>query len=84
MIHDICQGETEIGHEAFRKFMEFCFDVCNEKARDILIIVSENGRHAAVKLVIDGVYLKSVTGYPSAKNQKYTLPIYAFLKLRMI
>jgi steroid delta-isomerase-like uncharacterized protein len=82
VIHDICQGETEIGREAFRKFMEFCFDACKENARNIIILCSEDGKYAAAKLVIDGVYLKDVANYPLAKNQKYTLPVHAFFEIK--
>ena len=82
VIHDICQGETEIGRDAFRKFMERCFDVCKENARDIVIIAGEEGKYAAAKLVIDGVYLKGAANCPPAKNQKYTIPVYAFFEVK--
>jgi steroid delta-isomerase-like uncharacterized protein len=82
VVHDICQGTTEVGREAFRKFMEFCFEACNETARDIVIITSEEGKYAAAKLIVDGVYLKDVANYPPAHNQKYTLPVHAFFEIK--
>jgi steroid delta-isomerase-like uncharacterized protein len=81
VIHDICQGATEIGKDAFRRFMEFCFDVCKETARDIVIITSEEGKYAAAKLTIDGVYLKDIANYPPARAQTYTLPVHAFFEI---
>lgn len=82
VIHDICQGSTEIGKDAFQKFMEFCFDVCKENARDIIIIASDDGRYAASKLMIDGIYLKDIANYPVANNQKYSLPVHAFFEIK--
>lgn len=34
VIHDTFLGETEIGIEAFRKYMEVCFDCVKETVRD--------------------------------------------------
>ncbi|MEI7493412.1 MAG: nuclear transport factor 2 family protein [Alphaproteobacteria bacterium] len=82
VIHDICQGSTEIGVEPFRTFMEFCFDACKETAKDIVIITSEEGKYAASKLTIDGVYLKDVANYPPARSQQYTLPVHAFFEIK--
>lgn len=82
VIHDICQGSTETGIEAFRAFMEFCFDVCKETAKDIVIITSEEGKYAAAKLTIDGVYLKDIANYPPARGQKYMLPVHAFFEIK--
>lgn len=82
VIHDICQGPTETGVGAFRAFMELCFDICKETAKDIVIITSEEGKYAAAKLTIDGIYLKDVANYPPARNQKYTLPVHAFFEIK--
>lgn len=62
--------------------MELCFDVCKETACDIVIITSEEGKYAAAKLMVDGVYLKDVANYPPAHKQKYTLPEHAFFEIK--
>ncbi len=62
--------------------MERCIEVCNETDRDIVIITSDEGKHAATKFIIDGVYLKDATDCPPARNQKYTLPVHGFFEIR--
>lgn len=82
VIHDINQGSQEKGKALFRDFLKASFDCCTEKVYDIVIMVNKAGDRAAVEFMCDGVYEKSVKGFPQAHNQKYSLRCGAFFEIR--
>lgn len=86
--HDINQSEREVGKQAFRNFlgrMEHCY---GERLRDIVIMVSEDGRRAAAEYTVRGEYraddpsIGQVAGLPRARGQRYSLPGGAFFEIR--
>jgi steroid delta-isomerase-like uncharacterized protein len=81
VVHDINQGAQEVGKPAFKKFIGMMSEHYKEKASNIVIMVSEDGKRAAAEFVIDGVYLKTAEGLPPAKNQKYHLDIGTFFSV---
>lgn len=82
VIHDINQGERQKGKEAFTKFMEHMNRCYKEKVTNLVIMVNEDGTHAAAEFIIEGIYLVSDEGLPKAKHQKYHLPVGAFFTLK--
>ena len=82
VIHDTFLGETEIGIEAFRKYMEVCFDCVKETVRDLTILNSQDDCYAAARFMCDGEYIKTVKNYPEARNQKYSVQCHAFFELK--
>lgn len=81
VIHDINQGKSEKGKNAFRDFMGI-MDACyKEKAEEVIIMVSDDETRASAEFTITGVYLKSQPGLPTAKNQKYRLRVGAFFEI---
>jgi steroid delta-isomerase-like uncharacterized protein len=80
--HDINQGGSEIGKDAFRAFMERMDRSYSEQITDIVVMVSEDGQRASAEFVVHGTYLRTDEGLPLARNQKYTLPGGAFFNLR--
>jgi steroid delta-isomerase-like uncharacterized protein len=82
VVHDINQGKREEGKNSFRDFMGIMDAHYNEKAQDIVIMVSESGTRASAEFIIEGTYLKSQAGLPIAQNQKYRLQVGAFFELR--
>lgn len=75
VIHDINQGGSERGIPKFKKFMELSNNSFNEKLTNIIIMVSDDGKHAAATWVDHGTYFKDYPGMTTkAKNQKYVLP----------
>ncbi len=79
--HDINQGGTELGREAFGAFLAHMDTHYREEARDLTVLVSADGVRAAAEFVIHGEYLKTDTDLPIARGQKYALPVGAFFEV---
>lgn len=80
--HDVNQGGTRHGHDAFRAFcqhMQRCYD---ERLEDIVIMVSEDGQRAAAEFTVHGTYKITDHGLPEASGQRYLLPAGTFFDLR--
>ena len=74
--HDINEGGSEHGIEAFRAFkahMDHCY---REQISDL--IVTTCGTHGAAEFTCSGEYLKTDGGLPAANGQKYSIPAAAF------
>jgi len=82
VVHDINQGERQIGKAAFARFMEHMNRCYREKLTDMAVMTSEDGRRGAAEFVVNGEYLATDEGLPSANGQKYVLPAGAFFELR--
>ncbi len=82
VIHDINQGQREIGKEAFREFMNRMNRNYKERLVDMCIMTSDDGKRAAAEFVVLGEYLVTDEGLPPAKGQKYRLPAGAFFDIR--
>jgi steroid delta-isomerase-like uncharacterized protein len=82
VIHDINQGQREVGKEAFRAFMDRMNRNYREQLVDLVIMTSNDGTRAAAEFVVLGEYLVTDEGLPPAKGQKYRLPAGAFFDLR--
>lgn len=80
--HDINQGDCQLGKETFSKFMDHMNRCYKEKAMDLVIMVSEDGAHAAAQFIIEGTYLVTDGGLPQAKQQTYRLPVGAFFSIK--
>lgn len=81
VIHDINQGKQEVGKEEFRRFMDHMNRCYKETIRDLVIMTSDDDKHAAAKFIVDGTYLETDKGLPDANNQTYTLPAGAFFEI---
>ena len=82
VIHDINQGERQVGLAAFEAFLAHMARCYRETLRDITLMVSDDGARAAAELVVEGVYLATDSPLPQATGQTYTLPAGAFFELR--
>ena len=80
--HDVNQGGRETGREAFRDFLGHMDRTYRERLRDIVVMASADGRHAAAEFVVEGTYLVTDEGLPEAKGQTYTLPAGTFFEVR--
>lgn len=76
--HDLNQGARETGVEAFRAFLDRMERSYAEQLKDIRVMASADGRHAAAEYVVHGKYLADDEGLPPAKDQTYVLPGGAF------
>ena len=80
--HDINQGPREIGREAFGRFLAHMDRCYREQLRDVVVMGSPDGRHAAAEFIVEGTYLVTDTGLPPARGQTYRLPAGTFFELR--
>ncbi len=82
VIHDINHGHREVGKDIFLQFMQRMNRCYKETARDLVIMVNEEGTRAAAEFIIEGTYLATDSGLPEATGQRYTIPCGAFFSIR--
>ena len=82
VVHDINQGERQVGRKAFREFMNRMNRNYKEQLVDMVIMSSEDGTRAAAEFVVLGEYLVTDEGLQEANGQKYRLPAGAFFDIR--
>ncbi|RUM55799.1 MAG: isopropylmalate/homocitrate/citramalate synthase [Marinomonas sp.] len=82
VIHDINQGDREIGKDTFSAFMERMNKNYKETIVDIVVMSNEAGERAAVEFTVLGEYLATDEGLPEANGQTYKLPAGAFFDIR--
>jgi steroid delta-isomerase-like uncharacterized protein len=79
--HDLNQGQREIGKLAFRRFMDRMNHCYHETLTDIAVMTSPAGDRAAAEYVVNGTYLATDEGLPTANGQTYVLPGGAFFEV---
>ena len=82
VIHDVNQGQREIGKAAFRAFVAKMSRSYRETLTDLAIFGSADGKRGAAEFIVNGEYLATDEGLPEAKGQKYVLPAGAFFEIR--
>lgn len=81
VVHDINQGQREIGRDAFRAFMQRMNRCYRERLVDMVVFSNGDGRRAAAEFVVEGEYLATDEGLPEARGQQYRLPAGAFFEV---
>jgi steroid delta-isomerase-like uncharacterized protein len=81
VIHDINQGEREVGKDAFAKFWARMGRCYKETLTDLVVLTEPTGTRAAAEFVVHGEYIAADEGLPPARGQKYTLPAGAFFSI---
>jgi steroid delta-isomerase-like uncharacterized protein len=79
--HDINQGPRESGRDRFAQFLARMQRSYREQLKDVVVMVSDDGWHAATEYVVHGEYLADDEGLPPAKGQRYVLPGGAFFDI---
>jgi steroid delta-isomerase-like uncharacterized protein len=82
VVHDINQGERQVGKAAFATFMAHMNRCYKEELTDMVIMASEDGSRGAAEFVVNGAYLATDEGLPEAKGQTYKLPAGAFFEMK--
>ena len=82
VIHDVNQGDREVGKAAFSTFMDRMNAHYKEQIVDIVIMTNGEGDRAAVEFTVLGEYLSTDEGLPEASGQTYRLPAGAFFVIR--
>ncbi|MGR6468566.1 ketosteroid isomerase-related protein [Rhizobium sp. PAMB 3182] len=81
VVHDINQGERQVGKQAFAAFMEHMNRCYREELTDMVIMAHPDGGRAAAEFIVNGTYLATDEGLPEANGQTYRLPAGAFFEL---
>ena len=80
VIHDVNEGPTETGIEAFRRFKAHMDRTYRETITDLLIMT--NGERGAAEFTCSGTYLQTDGPLPKAEGQTYSIPAAAFFAVR--
>ncbi|MDR6712809.1 steroid delta-isomerase-like uncharacterized protein [Pseudomonas hunanensis] len=78
VIHDINQGQRQMGKAAFAAFMDKRSRCYHERLADIVLMQDGDGKRAAAEFTVHGQYLADDDGLPAAKGQTYVLSAGAF------
>jgi steroid delta-isomerase-like uncharacterized protein len=79
--HDLNQGPRETGRDAFAAFLARMARCYREQLREVRVLASGDGAHAAAEYVVHGEYLVADEGLPPARGQRYVLPGGAFFAI---
>src|SRR3954466_2471573 len=80
--HDINQGGTDVGVDAFRKFLARMDRCYREQVRELQVFANADGARGAAEFFIEGSYVKTDEGLPDATGQTYYLRVGAFFEIR--
>lgn len=81
VVHDINQGERQVGKATFAAFMDKMNRCYRERLSDIVVMQNADGSRAAAEFVVHGQYLADDEGLPPAQGQTYVLPAGAFFEI---
>ena len=81
VVHDINQGERQVGKATFAAFMDKMNRCYRERLTDIVVMQNAAGDRAAAEFVVHGEYLADDEGLPPANGQTYVLPAGAFFEI---
>ncbi|WP_313738644.1 ketosteroid isomerase-related protein [Pseudomonas sp.] len=81
VIHDINQGERQMGKRAFAAFMDKTSHCYRERLEDLVVMQNAEGNRAAAEFTVHGQYLEGDEGLPAAKGQAYVLAAGTFFYL---
>lgn len=83
--HDINEGATEIGKEAFGRFIDHMATRYREQITDIDVMIStrqDGVETGAVEFTCSGSYIGDDDGLPPAHGQTYSIPAAAFFTVQ--
>ena len=78
VIHDINQGASVAGLEAFERFLGHMDRCYAEQVEDLVVMANEAGNRGAAEFHIRGEYLVTDEGLPPAEGQRYHIRVGAF------
>jgi steroid delta-isomerase-like uncharacterized protein len=81
VVHDINQGERQVGKATFAAFMDKMNRCYRERLSDIVVMQNSEGNRAAAEFVVHGEYLADDQGLPPANGQTYVLPAGALFEI---
>jgi steroid delta-isomerase-like uncharacterized protein len=81
VVHEINQGQEEIGAAVFRAFLQRMDRCYAEQVEELQVFASEDGCRGAAEFFIRGTYLATDEGLPPAAGQTYFLRVGAFFEI---
>jgi steroid delta-isomerase-like uncharacterized protein len=81
VVHEINQGEREIGRDRFAAFLERMDSAYRENLSELVVLGEASGVRFAAEFTVVGKYLRAEPGLPEARGQTYELPAGAFFEL---
>lgn len=82
VVHDINEGESQIGIETFRTFLKGMDTYYDETAINLVLMANEDNSRGSAEFRIQGTYKVTCQGLPPARGQKYDLPVGAFFEFK--
>jgi steroid delta-isomerase-like uncharacterized protein len=80
--HDINQGHSETGRQAFCDFFKKMDRSYRERVEELEVMSNDDGTRCAAEFFIHGTYLATDEGLPPATGQTYRLRVGAFFEIR--
>lgn len=80
--HHVNEGKIRVGKEKFAEFCDHMSRCYREELTDMVIFATPDGRRAAAEYIVNGTYLETDAGLPTAKGQTYRLPAGSFFDLK--
>ena len=81
VVHDLNQGDREVGRDAFTRFMDRMNRSYREQIEDLIVLSDDEGHRAAAEFTVVGTYLNTDEGMPPAHGQTYRLAAGAFFEV---
>lgn len=82
VVHEVNQGGTRHGIEAFRAFLRHMARCYEEEVLDLVVMTAASGERAAAEFMVKGRYIATDEGLPEARGQTYELRAGTFLAIR--
>lgn len=80
--HDVNEGDSRIGTEKFRAFMQHMDRCYRERLSGIVVMSNSDGSRTAASFTVHGEYIATDAGLPEARGQTYELPAGSFFEVR--
>lgn len=80
--HHVNEGDLRVGKDRFADFcahMSRCYD---ETLTDMVIFSNADETRGAAEFTVNGTYLETDDGLPTARGQTYSLPAGSFFDMR--
>ncbi len=81
VVHDLNQGERQIGKQAFRWNRGLNAKYFRETFSDIIVMAGQGGGRAAAEFTLRGTYLATAEGLPPANGQEFVLRAGMFFEI---
>jgi steroid delta-isomerase-like uncharacterized protein len=81
VVHDVNEGEREVGRDRFVAFLERMDKAYRETIADLVVMGDDSGKRYAAEFTVIGRYLQSEPGLPDASGQSYRIAAGGFFEV---